>query len=108
MRLGIQPEQLTRGDLHDIPEDVLRAGSTAVRTAGDNDPAGRALATGVARLLDSLAAGGGSLPWLRNYGGGFGYEDHHLYATLALRTAVPMLRALDVISAGENHSGTPR
>jgi len=103
-RLGIAPRALDTADLQDIPEETLRGGSTAARAAARIDQVHAPLGRGVARLLDSLAAGGGSLPWLRNYGGGMGYEDYHLYAILALRTAVPMLRALDDIPPDEPHA----
>jgi hypothetical protein len=97
-RLGIARGQLSRTDLQDIPADVLRSASTAARTAARDHPAEAPLGEAVALLLDALAAGGGSLPCLRNYGAGNGYDGYHLYAILALRTVVPVLHALNALA----------
>jgi hypothetical protein len=71
-RLGISPKCLARTHIPDLDVARIRSGATDARRAGEVDPTWNELAEGVATALDGLAAGG-SLPWLRRYGGGNGY-----------------------------------
>jgi hypothetical protein len=92
-RLGISPKGITRTDIPGLDVARIRTGATDARRAGEVDPTWSELAEGVATALDGLAAGG-SLPWLRRYGGGNGYDDYHVFEILALTSADPVLESL--------------
>jgi 4'-phosphopantetheinyl transferase len=92
-RLGISPKVVTPERIPDVDVTRIRSGATDARRAGEADPRWRELAEGAATALDGLAVGG-SLPWLRKYGGGNGYDHHHVFEILALRSAAPLLDRL--------------
>lgn len=94
-RLGVSPRRVTRDDIPRYHHEDLRTSAEAARERAADDPAHAPLARGAAELLDALADDAGSLPWLRRYGGGNGYDDLHVFGILALVASAPLRASLE-------------